>query len=91
MQDSTTLTEMVSAPVEEVERVVRLWNEGKGRDVGSREVQIREFALRVGREFMQRLVRGIAERSGQNMDRCPMWASGWWERFWQDSVRGAAA
>ncbi len=72
---TTALSEMIGARAQEVERLVKQWAEsraaGKGSSLGPLEVQIREWALRVGLAFMERLIGGIQADSPQQAGECP--------------------
>jgi hypothetical protein len=69
------LSEMVAAQVREVEKVVGWWAEARAlggeRSLQELELQIREWALRVGQKCFERLVHGIAEGSPQDQGACP--------------------
>ena len=69
------LSEMVAAQVGEVERVVGSWARtralGGERSLQELELQIREWALRVGQKCFERLVHGIAAGSPQDQEACP--------------------
>lgn len=61
------LSEMVAARWEEVEKLVRQWAEsragGKRSSLGEIEIQVREWALKVGLGFMEGLIAGIGAGS----------------------------
>lgn len=71
MDEGMSLVEMVAAQEAEVEQWVKRWVEGKDRDVGTMEVQIRDWALMMGCQVMARLVRGIAAREKSEASACP--------------------
>ena len=69
------LSEMVAARGEEVESLVRQWAENraaaKGSSLGPLEVQVREWALKMGLAFMERLIAGIQSDAPQEAKGCP--------------------
>lgn len=72
---TNALSEMVVTRCAEVERLVKQWAEnravGKGSSLGPLEVQVREWALRMGLKFLERLIGGIQADSPQQATGCP--------------------
>lgn len=72
---TSALSEMVALRCEEVERLVKQWAEnrsaGRGSSLGPLEVQVREWALRMGLAFMERLIGGIQSDASEAAKGCP--------------------
>lgn len=74
-EHQATLSEMVASQVEEVEKLVGWWAKARSTDgnksLQELELQIREWALRMGQKCFERLIHGIAEGSAQDQEACP--------------------